>query len=73
MTSARNDRHLVHRAVNVRTASSRQLAACVNVAMSASSIRRRLLHRGLRARVPLCRIRLTANYQRLRMQWAHQN
>ncbi|GFU70285.1 transposable element Tc1 transposase [Trichonephila clavipes] len=38
--------------------------------MSDSSIRRRLLHRGLRALVPLYRIPLTANHQRL--QWAHE-
>ncbi|GFV50700.1 transposable element Tcb2 transposase [Trichonephila clavipes] len=40
--------------------------------MSASAIRRRLLHRGLRARVPLYRIPLTANHRRLRLQWAHE-
>ncbi|GFX01572.1 transposable element Tc1 transposase [Trichonephila clavipes] len=41
--------------------------------MSASSIRRRLLHRGLRARVPLYKIPLTANLRRLRLQWAHEH
>ncbi|GFT88856.1 transposable element Tc1 transposase [Trichonephila clavipes] len=41
--------------------------------MSASSIRRRLVHRGLRAKVPLCRITLTANHLRLRLEWAHEN
>ncbi|GFS68758.1 HTH_Tnp_Tc3_2 domain-containing protein [Trichonephila clavipes] len=40
--------------------------------MSASPIRRRLLHRGLRARVPLYRILLTANHRRLHLQWAHE-
>ncbi|GFX64531.1 transposable element Tc1 transposase [Trichonephila clavipes] len=40
--------------------------------MSASSIRRCLLHRGLRARVPLYRIPLTANHRWLRLQWAHE-
>ncbi|GFV79588.1 transposable element Tcb2 transposase [Trichonephila clavipes] len=62
--------------VNDRTASSRQLAAgwstATGVLMSASSIRRRLTHRGLRARVPLYRIPLTANHRRLRLQWAHE-
>ncbi|GFY36239.1 transposable element Tcb2 transposase [Trichonephila clavipes] len=57
-------------AVNDRTASSRQLAArwstVAGVLMSVSSIRRRLLHRGLRERVPLYRIHLTANHRRLR-------
>ncbi|GFT15448.1 HTH_Tnp_Tc3_2 domain-containing protein [Trichonephila clavipes] len=60
VTSARDDRHLLHMAVNDRTASSGQLAACwstaTGVLMSASSIRRCLLHRGLRARAPLYRI-----------------
>ncbi|GFW39471.1 transposable element Tcb1 transposase [Trichonephila clavipes] len=37
--------------------------------MSASSIRRCLLHRGLRARVLLYKIPLTANHRRLRLQW----
>ncbi|GFV45437.1 transposable element Tcb2 transposase [Trichonephila clavipes] len=40
--------------------------------MSASSIRRRLLYRGLRARVHLYKIPLTANFRRLRLQWAHE-
>ncbi|GFU63942.1 HTH_Tnp_Tc3_2 domain-containing protein [Trichonephila clavipes] len=46
--------------VNDGTASSKQVAArwstATGVLMSATSIRRRLLHRGLRARVPLYRI-----------------
>ncbi|GFY15648.1 transposable element Tc1 transposase [Trichonephila clavipes] len=41
--------------------------------MSAWSIRRRLLHRGSRARVLLYRIPLTANHRRLRLQWAHEH
>ncbi|GFW45198.1 transposable element Tc1 transposase [Trichonephila clavipes] len=41
--------------------------------MSASSIHRRLLHCGLRARVPLYRIPLTANHRRLRVQLAHEH
>ncbi|GFW57738.1 transposable element Tcb2 transposase [Trichonephila clavipes] len=41
--------------------------------MPASSIRRHLLHRGLRARVPLYRIPFTANHRRLRLQWAHEH
>ncbi|GFW79326.1 transposable element Tc1 transposase [Trichonephila clavipes] len=35
------------------------------------SIRRRLLQRGLRARIPLDRIPLTQNHRRLRLQWAN--
>ena len=41
--------------------------------MCASSIRRRLLQRGLRARTPLYRIPLTLNHRRLRLQWANQH
>ncbi|GFU64396.1 transposable element Tcb1 transposase [Trichonephila clavipes] len=58
-----------------RTASSRQLAAqwstATGVSLCASSIRRRLLQRGLRARIPLYRIPLTQNHRRLRLQWAN--
>ncbi|GFX90392.1 transposable element Tcb2 transposase [Trichonephila clavipes] len=58
------------------TASSRQLAAhwltATGVLMSASSIHRCLLHRVLRARVPLNRIPLMANHRRLHLQWAHE-
>ncbi|GFV64584.1 histone-lysine N-methyltransferase SETMAR [Trichonephila clavipes] len=43
------------------------------VLMSASSIRRRLLPRGLRATVPLCRIPLKANHGWLLLQWAHEH
>ena len=47
--STRDNRHLLRMAVNDRTASSRKLAArwstVTGVLMSASSIRRRLLHR----------------------------
>ncbi|GFW71833.1 transposable element Tcb1 transposase [Trichonephila clavipes] len=64
-------------AENDHTATSRQLAACCSTAtgvlMSVSSILRRLLHRGLRARVPLYRIPLTANHLRLHLQWVHQH
>ncbi|GFX44888.1 uncharacterized protein TNCV_3429371 [Trichonephila clavipes] len=41
--------------------------------MLALSICRCLLHRGLRARVPLYRIPLTSNHRRLRLQWAHEH
>ncbi|GFT40701.1 transposable element Tc1 transposase [Trichonephila clavipes] len=75
MTSARDDCQLLRMAVNDRTASSRQLAAlwstATGVLMSVSSIRRRLLNRGLCTRVSLYRIPLTANHRRLRLQWAH--
>ncbi|GFY19581.1 transposable element Tc1 transposase [Trichonephila clavipes] len=59
------------------TASSWQLAArwstATGILMSASSFRRRLLHRGFRARVPLYRIPLMANHRWLRLQWAHEH
>ncbi|GFW14575.1 transposable element Tcb2 transposase [Trichonephila clavipes] len=60
-----------------RTASSRQLAArwsiTTRVLKSASSIRRRLLHRKLYARLPLYKILLTANDRRMRLQWTHEH
>ena len=58
-------------AVNECTASFRQLAArwstAIDVLMPASSTCRRLLHRGLRAKVPFYSIPLTANHRRLRL------
>ncbi|GFV01427.1 hypothetical protein TNCV_2960211 [Trichonephila clavipes] len=55
--------------MNGYTASSMQLAArwstAAGVLMSASSICRHLLRHRLRARVPLFRIPLTANYRQL--------
>ncbi|GFV39814.1 transposable element Tc1 transposase [Trichonephila clavipes] len=59
-----------------RTASSKQLverwSIATGVLKSASSIRRRLLHRGFDGRLPLYRIPFTANHRRLRLQWAHE-
>ncbi|GFU97932.1 transposable element Tcb2 transposase [Trichonephila clavipes] len=59
------------------TASSGQLAArwstATGVLISASSIRRRLLHCGSRAIVPLYRILFTPNHRWLRQQWAHEH
>ncbi|GFX95162.1 hypothetical protein TNCV_4921051 [Trichonephila clavipes] len=53
------DEHLLRMAVNYRTASYRQLAArwssATGILILASSIRRRLLHGGLRARFPYTR------------------
>ncbi|GFY36853.1 transposable element Tc1 transposase [Trichonephila clavipes] len=77
VTSTRDDRHLLLIVVNDRSASYRQLAArwstATGVLMSASLIRRRLLHRGLRSRVSLYRIPLTENHRRLRLQWTHEH
>ncbi|GFV12581.1 transposable element Tc1 transposase [Trichonephila clavipes] len=73
VTSAREDRRLMRMAQTDRTAFSRQLAAqwstATRVSLCASSIRRRLLQRGLRARIPLYRIPLTQNHRRLRLHW----
>ncbi|GFW68199.1 transposable element Tc1 transposase [Trichonephila clavipes] len=56
VTSACEDRRLVRMAQTDHTAFSRQLAAqwstATRVSLCASSIRRRLLQRGLRARIP---------------------
>ncbi|GFT86884.1 transposable element Tc1 transposase [Trichonephila clavipes] len=75
VTSAREDRRLVRMGQTDRTAFSRQLAAqwstATRVSLCASSIRRRLLQRGLRTRIPLCRIPLTQNHRRLRLHWAN--
>ncbi|GFV10634.1 transposable element Tcb2 transposase [Trichonephila clavipes] len=77
VTSTRDDRHLLRMVVNDCTASSRQMAArwstAIGVLMSTSSIRRRLLHLGLRARVPLYRMPFTANHRWLRLQKAHEH
>ncbi|GFW55443.1 transposable element Tc1 transposase [Trichonephila clavipes] len=57
------------------TASSRQLAAqwstATSVSLCALSIRRLLLQRGLRARIPLYKIPLTQNHRRPRLQWVN--
>ncbi|GFW15964.1 transposable element Tcb2 transposase [Trichonephila clavipes] len=70
VTSARDERRLEQMAQTDRTASSRQLAAqwstATRVALCASSIRRRLLQRGPRTRIPL-----TQNHRRLRLHWAN--
>ncbi|GFV53901.1 transposable element Tcb2 transposase [Trichonephila clavipes] len=58
--------HLSHRQLTARWSTA------TGVLISASSILRRLLHRGLRARVPLYKIPLTENHRRLRLQWAHE-
>ncbi|GFW77059.1 transposable element Tcb2 transposase [Trichonephila clavipes] len=74
VTSVRDNRHLLRMAVNDRTASSRQLAVPWFTATGVvSSICSRLLHSGLRARVPLYRIPLKANHRRLCLQWAHEH
>ncbi|GFT24679.1 transposable element Tc1 transposase [Trichonephila clavipes] len=59
--------------VQLPPGSVQHVGQTTGVLMLVSSIRRRLLHRGLRARVPLYRIPLTANHRQLRLQWAHEN
>ncbi|GFV70990.1 transposable element Tcb2 transposase [Trichonephila clavipes] len=49
------------------------LSTGTGVLMSALSIRRRLLHRELRARWSLYRIPHTASHRQLRLQWAHEH
>ncbi|GFX67597.1 transposable element Tc1 transposase [Trichonephila clavipes] len=71
VTSAPDDRRLVRMAQTDRTASSKKLAAQWSTATGASSIWRRLLQRGLRARIPLYRIPLTQNHRHLRLQWTN--
>ncbi|GFV35032.1 transposable element Tc1 transposase [Trichonephila clavipes] len=75
VTSARDDRRLVRMAHTDCTASSRQLApqwsTATGVSLCASSIRGRLLQRGLHTRIPLYRIPLTQNHRHLRLQWAN--
>ncbi|GFV54351.1 transposable element Tc1 transposase [Trichonephila clavipes] len=65
-TSVRYDQHRLRMAVNDYTASTRQLTArlltATGVLLSASSIRRHLLHCRLHARVLLYRIPLKANH-----------
>ncbi|GFV63386.1 transposable element Tcb2 transposase [Trichonephila clavipes] len=75
--SVHDDRYQLCMTVNDRTTSSRQFPerwfTSTGVLMSVSSIRRRLLHRRLRARVPLYRIPLIASHRWLRLQWAHEH
>ncbi|GFV56211.1 transposable element Tcb2 transposase [Trichonephila clavipes] len=70
-------RQLLRRVMNYSTASSRLLEACWSSAtcqlMSASSIRRRLLHRGIGCKVDLYMISIMALHRRLRLQWAHEH
>lgn len=72
-TTAREDRHLYRMAITDRTATSTTLAQQWNTvtshSMSASSVRRRLVQRGLIARRPLLRLPLTLDNRRLRHLW----
>ena len=77
MTTARDDRHLVHMVVADRTASSTVLSRCWSTAtgldLSASTAPRRILRAGLVTRLPLRRLPLPSDQQRLRLQWAREH
>ena len=70
--TARDDRYLIRMAVTDRTASSRVLlqrwSTVIGALLSSSTVRRLLLHRGLRARLPLRAIPLSLNHRPLRLQ-----
>ena len=77
MTTARDDRHLVRMAVTDLTASStvlnrRRWSTETGLDLSSSTVRRRRLRAGLVARMPLRRLPFSRDYQRLRLQWAHE-
>ena len=74
VTTVRDDRHIVHMAVTDRTASSTLLSRRWSIATGldlSASIHRRLLRAGLVAPMPLRRLPLTTEQQRLRLQWTY--
>ncbi|GFU45385.1 transposable element Tc1 transposase [Trichonephila clavipes] len=77
MMLARDDRHMLRMVVmtvQIHPGSWQHVGLLLQVyLMSASPIRRRLLHLGLRARVSLYMIPFTANHRRLCLQWAHEH
>ena len=74
VTTARDDGYLFRMALTDRTASStvlsRRWSTATSLDLSASTVRRRLLRAGLVARMPLRRLPLSKDHQRLRLQWA---
>ena len=76
VTTARDDRHLVRITVTDRTASStvlsRRWSTATGLDLSASTVRRRLLRAGLVSRMPLRRLPLSRDHERLRLQWARE-
>ena len=76
VTTARYDRHLVRMTVTDRTASStvlsRRWSTATGLDLSASTVRRRLLRAGLVSRMPLRRLPLSRDHERLRLQWARE-
>ncbi|KAJ4442754.1 hypothetical protein ANN_04345 [Periplaneta americana] len=76
VTTAWDDRHLVHMAVIDCTASStvlsRHWSTATGVDLSASMVRRCLLRVGLVAHMLLHQLPFSRNHQCLRLQWAHE-
>ena len=76
VTTARDDRHLVRMAVTDCTASStvlsRRWSTATGLVLFASTVHRRLLRAGLVARMPLRRLPLSKDHQRVRLQWARE-
>ena len=76
VTTARDDRHLVRMAVTdctaPSTALSRRLESATDLDLYTSTVRRHLLRAGLIARMPLRRLPLSSDPQRLRLQWARE-
>ena len=74
VTATPDDRHLIHMAVTDRTVSttvlSRLWSTATGLGLSASTVRRILLRAGLVSRMPLRRLPLSRDHQRLRLQWA---
>ena len=75
-TTARDNRHLVDKAVTDRTASStvlsRRWITATDLDLCTLTIRRRLLRPGLVARMPLRRLALSRDHQRIRLQCARE-
>ena len=71
VTTARVDRHLVRMAVTDRTASStvlsRRWSTATGLDLSASTVSSSLLRAGLVSRMPLRRLPLSRDHQRLRL------
>ena len=76
VTTTLDNRHLVRMTVTDRTASStvlsRRWSIETGLDLFASTVRRRLLRAGLVTRMPLYRLSLSRDHQRLRLQWARE-
>ena len=76
VTTARDDHHIVLMVVTDRAASStvlsRSWSTATGLDLSTSKVRRSLLRAGLVARIPLRRLPLSRDHQRLRLQWTRE-